>query len=231
LRTIDEWALIVHYFIESRFDLFEKNPAYYENSSTVFRIVRLVRTLQDRCGVRYDPAKMHLPFNTPFILCDMFIHSVIQGSGDTCASLPVIIAAVGRRLGYPIRLVHVKSHMFARWEDPVTGERINIEWGNPGLNLHPDDHYRKWPFPIAPIKEEQVGYLKSQSPREELAGFMTRRGLIWWHLNQGRRAVAAFAQAWELNPENQSYVSLTFSLTMWWKDRVEKRHNFDWICT
>ncbi len=37
-----------------------------------------------------------------------YIHSVLTGFGGTCASLPVLYVAIGRRLGWPLYLVGAK---------------------------------------------------------------------------------------------------------------------------
>jgi hypothetical protein len=42
----------------------------------------------------------------------------------TCSSMPVLYVTLGRRLGYPVKLVTAKAHLFVRWEQ--TGERFNL---------------------------------------------------------------------------------------------------------
>ena len=93
----------------------------------------------------------------------------------TCSSLPVLQVAVGRRLGYPLKLVTTKGHLFVRWED--AHERFNIEAAGRGVNRFTDDYYRHWPFELAPAEEVAEGYLKSLTPPEELAVFLSIRGM------------------------------------------------------
>ena len=57
--------------------------------------------------------------------------------------MPVMYVAIGRRLGYPMRLVAAKEHMFCRWDDGK--ERFNIEGAGNGDDYPPDDYYRTWP--------------------------------------------------------------------------------------
>ena len=79
---------------------------------------------------------------------NLFIHGVVSGHGGTCTSMPLMYLAVGRRLGYPLRLVLAKAHLFVRWEE-TGGERFNIEATTTrGLNTFSDDYYRKWPLEI-----------------------------------------------------------------------------------
>jgi len=54
---------------------------------------------------------------------DLFLHGMVgSDNGGTCVSMPVLYVAVGRRLGYPMRLVLAKAHVFARWDDAARGE-------------------------------------------------------------------------------------------------------------
>ena len=82
---------------------------------------------------------------------DLFIHGLVYGPGGTCIRCPSLYAAVGRRLGYPLKLVESKGHLFVRWDDP-NGERLNIEATGQGLSCPADEHYRTWPVAIATTK-------------------------------------------------------------------------------
>ena len=74
------------------------------------------------------------------------------------------------RLGYPIRAVAVPGHTFCRWDDPVTGERLNIEAANlGGLTEHDDEYYRHWPYEVDPRWEREHHVLKSLTMREYAA--------------------------------------------------------------
>ncbi|MBT3200478.1 MAG: hypothetical protein HN350_11225, partial [Phycisphaerales bacterium] len=88
-----------------------------------------------------------------------FLHGMIpakrklidQTPGGTCTSMPVMYVAVGRRLGYPLKLVTTNSHIFARWDgadhpNPAWRERFNIEGSGRGFSSYDDDHYKSWPL-------------------------------------------------------------------------------------
>jgi hypothetical protein len=152
--------------------------------------------------VIYNPAKV--PVDAPFDVEDTFIHGVIQGNGGTCASMPVVYAAVGRRLGYPIKLVSVQSgnndgHGFCRWEGE--GERFNIE-GTAGLNTPPDDYYRRGRFEMTAEQERLGCYLLSKTPRMELSRFVAERAYHWEDAGNLRRCVEGLAWAVSLHPKN-----------------------------
>ncbi len=117
----------------------------------------------------------------------------------TCASLPVFYTAIGRRLGYPIKLVTTKAHQFMRWDD---GEhRMNLEASGRGLSVYPDDYYRKWPFPMT-AEEEQTGrFLRNLTPAEEVATFLQSRSSVLVTHKRFDEARAGIRHASQLAPQ------------------------------
>jgi len=89
--------------------------------------------------------------------------------------MPVLVVAVGRRLGYPLKLVRAKAHLFARWDSE--GESFNIEATGRGWNPYPDSHYRQWPHPFTEAEEQANRILKPLAPAEALAEFLGIRAL------------------------------------------------------
>jgi hypothetical protein len=125
--------------------------------------------------------------------------------------MPVLYAAVGRRLGYPLTLVHTKAHVFARWDDPegrhpLGPERFNIEATGPGFSRYPDEYYETWPLPTTEQERTDFCYLRSLSPREELAAFLANRGACLQDNLRLLEAQEAFSRAHELAPDNRQYV-------------------------
>jgi len=56
-------------------------------------------------------------------------------------------------------------------------ERFNIEGTSRGLNCFPDKEYMEWPWPISKEEVDTGMYMKSLSPRRELAAFLETRAL------------------------------------------------------
>jgi hypothetical protein len=113
--------------------------------------------------------------------------------------MPVLYVAIGRRLGYPMRLVLAKQHVFCRWDDGQ--ERFNIEGaGNGGVSYLPDEHYRSWPKPISDAEMKTGEFLKSLTPREELATFLLSRGACLHANERMPEARACLAEAHRLMP-------------------------------
>jgi hypothetical protein len=171
----------------------------YPDSEPRFRIQAMVTHLQRDLGIRFRMDRR----SDDAVLepSDTFLHGIIRGHGGTCGSLPVLYAAVGRRLGYPIMLAATRCHLYCRWDALPWGECFNIEASGDGVSFFPDDYYRTGRYEMPPETVAACGYLKSQSPREELAGFLIQRGECWRHAGDYNEAVTAYAWANELVPQ------------------------------
>jgi hypothetical protein len=108
---------------------------------------------------------------------------------------------VGRRLGYPLKLVPTKNHLFIRWED--SRERMNIDGTGRGMSVFDDNHYRQWPYPVTREEEEGFGYLKSMTATEELTAFLSLRGHCLMAMGKPQEAVATHEAALRLSPHNR----------------------------
>jgi len=117
--------------------------------------------------------------------------------------MPVLYIAIGRRLGYPLKLVTTKSHLFIRWESPT--ERFNLEATGKGMNRYGDDHFKHWPFPVTEAEIQADGYLKSLTPAEELALFLSLRGHCLREAGRMPEAIASYAEAVRLAPDSRPY--------------------------
>jgi transglutaminase superfamily protein len=197
LDWLDRAARTVHLETCRHWYRFNANPAIYNNSAAYFCCYFLLQTLQEELGARYNPDRIRDPdFRDSR---DLFIHGMIGGPGGTCASMPILYIAVGRRLGYPLKLVQTRAHFFVRWEDPEGKcfgfpERFNIEGSGEGIASYSDDYYRTWPEQWTEAEETEGLYLRSMSPREELAAFLVNRGHCL--SDNGRLVEAVEAYSW-----------------------------------
>ena len=136
--------------------------------------------------------------------------AVARGVGEvrrerlgTCSSMPVLYLALGRRLGYPLKLVTTRQHLFLRWDSPT--EKFNLEATGKGMERYDDAHYRQWPFPITEQEIKEQDYLKSLSPREELSVFLSIRGAClteagrWAEATESFEAAHRYAPNWKGN--------------------------------
>jgi hypothetical protein len=204
--TLDQYAQRVKAETDRHLYRFRQNSAEFNHSEGYFRVLTLVTVLQQDFGVRYNPERIQAPNFAD--ARDLFLHGLLSGPRQgTCVSLPVLYVAVGRRLGYPLRLVTAKAHLFARWESPEGSERFNIEATNAGLNCFPDDHYHTWPVPLTAAEVAAGHYLKSLTPAEEQAVFLSARGHCLEAAGRLPEAQLAYAQAHVLAPSSPLYLA------------------------
>ena len=225
LHKLDEWAKLVRRYTELAYEEFYlANPAKYDHSEALFRSLSLVTALQRHCGLRYNPAK--IPDHVPLETADIFIHGALLGEGGTCTSIPVVLAAVGRRLGYPIKIVETRTakwgHLFARWDDPK-GERLNLEATGTGLGTHDDNYYRTGRYALAPALEKACQFLKSMTPRQELACFLEERGYQLRQQGCVRLALEAFAWSANLAPNRCHQHMLGAFGNEWWAEQEKQK--------
>jgi hypothetical protein len=196
---------------------FRQNPAKFENSEGFFKMLMMAVVLAEDFHVHYkeelksEPGLTHI--NDGFFANpdDVFLTGLLGPKREgTCSSMPVLYVAIGRELGYPLKLVTTKGHMFVRWEGE--GQRFNIEATAHGLSRFDDEYYRHWPFEITAEEEAAEGYLKSLTPSEELAAFLSIRGMCLREANRIPEAIGAFSAAARLAPGCRSYRTMTTNL-------------------
>ncbi len=209
LRTLDDWAAKVNTETERHLYRFRNSPAEYENSEAYFRMLMMAVVVYEDLGVRYNPARISSPGAAADLSFfadsrDLFLHGLCgPGHQGTCSSMPVLYAALGRRLGYPLRLVTTKAHVFLRWEDER--ERFNLEATGQGMNKYDDEHFKRWPFPVSEQEILEDGFLKSLSPAEELALFLSLRAQCLRVAGRPAEAAQALECAIKFAPASRPY--------------------------
>ncbi len=207
MARLDQWAVKVRY--ETERHLYRAHDPkwadHYKHSENWLRAEFLAQVLQEDCGVHYN---MDLVRDIDFTKSkDLFIHGMIDdGNGGTCSSMPVLYVAVGRRLGYPLKLVTTKAHIFVRWDDGK--ESFNIETtSNGGTSSYSDDYYRSWPETWTDAEAKANRYLVSLTPPEELAQFLGNRGHCLLDNGRAKEAFDTYAAARKLAPRDPAYSS------------------------
>ncbi len=207
LDIIDKWSDRVRDETQRRHAEYRQSPEKFANSEARFRLSVLADVLRNDAGLYYDyPPLLRQPtadtnqpqknlFQDPR---NLFIHGVLlKQTPPTSITLTVIVAALGRRQGYPLKLATAKTHGIVRWDDGK--ERINIEVTSRGLMVFPDETYRE--VCLKGLKPaEQNSYLESLSPSQELAVFLSRRAACLAASGKLIDAEVCWAHSWELNP-------------------------------
>ena len=180
LSTLDQWASRVQFETERCLYMYRRDPARFRNIEGFYRMQMLVTVIKQDLGVDYSRNRTNdEPMESFFANSkDLFLNGLLlPPHTGTCASLPVLMVAVGRKLGYPLFLVPTRKHLFARWESADGKERFNIESTNGGMLSHPDEHYTQGMYAWEPEKFGSERFLKSMNPMDEMASFLDLRGM------------------------------------------------------
>jgi hypothetical protein len=205
LATLDQWAEHAGREIARNRHHFREDPAYYYHSEAFYQMLMLAVVVYEDFGVRYNPNWLAPPSEVRsddhFFADsrDILIHGMLEPQRTgTCSSMPVLYIALGRRLGYPLKLVTTKQHLFIRWDTPA--ERFDMDATGKGLDRYDDEHYKKWLFPITEQEVKEQDYLKSLSSREELSVFLAIRGSCLTEARRLAEATASFDAAYRYAP-------------------------------
>jgi hypothetical protein len=208
LTILDQWADVVRQSERKYLPQFHRNPARYDNSLAKFKAVNLGLTLKQDLGCDYNKELVTSGVmadirSTRFFRdsSDLFLHGLTEKRNGSCASLPVLMVAVGRRCGYPLYLATSKGHLFCRWDDG--SERFNIETAIEGVDSKPDSYYRHWPHPFDDDELTTEKYLKSLSPAEELGVFAQLRAACLEEDRRFKEATQAYETALRSFPESK----------------------------
>lgn len=210
LATLKEWAKRIALLTVRALPDFRRNPAAYEDCEPYFRMVVLTSLLHHEFGVHYAPerkAGMALDHEYWTSARETMLHGLLSPPhAGTCSSLPVLVVAVGRRLKYPVHLIHVPGHCFCRWDDGKV--RFNIEFNGEGISCHPDEYYQRWPaeWPPELVEEERRRgegrwFLRNMTSAEELVIGLNCRAHVLEAAGRWEETVEAYEAAARLEPQ------------------------------
>ena len=209
LARLDRLTDQARAFIERHIHNYRRDPTY-GHSEAMWRMGMLVTFIKRDFGATYHPGARDdlLAGIDDAPLTDsreVFIHGLLDDDPKrrwgTCASIPVLIAAVARRLRYPVGLALARQHVYAKWEGR---EVFNIEASGPaGMTVHSDDHYRgALRGGLTPEQVRSGHYLRTLFPAEEFAVFLKHRV---WALRDAARYAETFlwsARALQFSPDD-----------------------------
>jgi len=200
LAVLDEWAETVGADIERLLPKYREHPEQYDNSENMFRVVTMCYGLKHLFKIHYNLENMKdMDYSDS---SQIFIHGLLGDKREgSCVSLPVLCTAVGRRLGFPLKLVETGLHLFIRWEDDKTGERFNIEVACPGVQTPPDEEYMERPRKLSKLELERGRFLKSFTAADALSFFLVCRGHNLADCGRICEAQIAFAYAYSYSPD------------------------------
>lgn len=182
MARLDQLAAFVKTSTERSIHRFRDDPDY-GHCEPMWRMALLVTKLKRDYGATYDPdvwADLQRDGHSPFTdASNVFVHGLLgddpKRRWGSCSSIPVLVAAVARRLGYPVRLAVNRRHVYARWDNGY-GFAFNIEASNPMGMTSPDDNHCRINFGPIDDRERASGfYVRSLTPAEEFGLFLKQR--------------------------------------------------------
>lgn len=205
-KMLDFLARYAQVQTDRNYHQFQRDPAKFNNSEAQYKVCALVTALVRDFELSYNMKRGSSPEywepSETFYADskDIFIHGLIQRNHrmGTCSSLPVLFVAVGRRLGYPLKLATAREHLFARWDDGK--EKFNFEGSQVGWKIRSDDHYKHWPKEITDEEIKAGKYLKSLNQQEELGLFLSSRAVCLLMAKRKEEAMVAYRHALRLFP-------------------------------
>jgi hypothetical protein len=127
-----------------------------------------------------------------------FSCGVLKNNTGTCATLPVIWTALGRRLGHTLSIALMPEHLYCIVQDGSA--TINIETtGTAHLSMNSDEKLRKM---CPPELVKNGTYLRMLSNREMIAVFIGLRGEVWDTRGDVEKALSDYLRAHEISPGN-----------------------------
>jgi hypothetical protein len=197
LSIVDQWTELIRKDTDQRLPLFEQHKSNYDNSLNLFKVVNMVLYLKNDLGIDYNLEIMRKDKLDDSR--DLFIHGCLMGKKQgACVSIPTLCVAIGRRLGYPLKLVTAREHVFFRWDDGK--ENFNLEASCQGCDSKPDDYYRNWPHKVDEADVKMCGYLKSLTSADELSLFLDTRGHCFYDMGNTGEALACYTLAYKFSP-------------------------------
>jgi hypothetical protein len=186
LEKLDDLATKAKFDTDRHFYRFREHPEQFRNSLGYYRVMMLGGVLVQDLGIQYKPdlveylkegnAPTYGVFNSDSK--NVFIHGLLNGSHyGTCASMPVLLAAVAHRLGYPVHLAGTKLHIYARYEDN-NGKHFNIEpTVTEGFLTPTDEDYKTGQFACTDEEIKGYGWLRPYSNQEILSHMLFHRAV------------------------------------------------------
>ena len=181
LKTLKEWAKYIDKETKRYLNRYYSNPEKYYNSLPYFKVLIMMTVLHEDMGIRYNPDLIkpgrsleEMKKNYTKNSRDVFIHGLLTGKRQgTCASMPVLVVALGELLNYPLKIVSCKGHLFVRWDD--NKEIFNFDVTGGGVQLKSDKFYINWPYPLSKKELAQGFYMKSLTHKEAYCAFLINR--------------------------------------------------------
>lgn len=200
-QIVDDWTEQFRRELPGRERNFHATPEKLKNDIRFFRVGMLQMFLNKVIGIRYIEEQRNLKavhYDNP---SDLFINGLIDTKQGTCASMPVLHAAMCRRMGWPVSLASAKSHLFSRFDDGEVVHNIEVTSTMPGsFGSPPDSHFIE--TSKLPPKARK-GDLRKLTGRETAGAFVGLRARHYRDVKDMERADISYSLSRVLFPTHR----------------------------
>ncbi|MEI7731117.1 MAG: hypothetical protein WCO56_16185 [Verrucomicrobiota bacterium] len=215
VRTLNSWAAHVESETKRNEHLFKEHPERFKNSLAYFRMAMLATVLVQDLRIQYNPERLKQLENGHAFRTDkderdffgsskdVFLHGMLEPNHyGTCASMPFLYVAIGRRLGYPVTLATTASHYYVRYEEG-DGKHLNVEATEHRAFLTPsDEEYKKpWEMQVSNDDITGFGYLRPLSNKEILGHALLTRATVLRSMKEYTGQAEAWSTAMRYLPD------------------------------
>jgi hypothetical protein len=203
VQLADRWADDLRARMPSMEAEFRQSPQDWRNDLDFFRLGLVCWYVDVVLGVAYREDQREATEVLYTDPTDLFLNGVMDTRRGTCANLPLLHVVLGRRIGLPVSLACVGSHLLCRFDD---GQKtINIEateTGRGGFSSQTDE------FVLTkhkvPAKAQACGSdLRAVTPREMLGLFLGHRARHFENTGRIAEAEPDYLLARYLFPKNR----------------------------
>jgi len=217
-QVVDGWSDDVRRWMPAAEVNFQKSPKEWRNDINFFRLGLLATYLTRERGIRYaekysqdQKEGKNSKYEDPGAL---LVHGLIDTLRGTCATMPVLHVAIGRRLGWPVSLASVGPHYVCRYDDGKVHYNIEATYAGPGFVSDSDEDYIKNDH--LPRKAVTTGSdFRSLSAREMLGVFIGARARYYWDTKQYDAADRDYVLARVLYPNHRYGFRESIRATVW----------------
>jgi len=224
LKTLDEWASEVKIETERNYHRFVEHPEKFKNSLGNYRMAVMAAVLCQDLRVHYDPQREKELFENNYFTqsqpyskaeqhffsdaSDFFLQGLLSDKRyGTCASMPYLYVAIGRRLGYPVSIAGAYTHNYVYY-DEGNGKHFNVEaTEDRGFVTPSDDEYHNppWGAPSDPDYYKTHDLLQPLSNKESMAHLLGERAAVFRSAGQHDQEAKTWAIAARYFPDTPTW--------------------------
>ena len=226
-QVVDGWANDVRRWMTTTEINFQKSPQEWRNDINFFRLGLLATYLTRERGIRYhekysqdQKAGKNSKYEEPGAV---LVHGLIDTLRGTCATMPVLHVAIGRRLGWPVSLASAGPHYVCRYDDGKVHYNIEATYTGPGFVSDSDQDYIK--NDGLPQKAVTTGSdFRSLTAREMLGVFVGMRARYYWDTKKYAAADRDYALARVLYPSHRYCFRESVRAFVWRGEQLFEPH-------